>query len=52
MINFQLSLISSSLSTFTCLVEDTEDISKRGFFTGYVSNTMVFDIAARSAVMV
>ena len=35
MINFQLSLISSSLSMFTCLMEDTEDISKRGFFTGY-----------------
>ena len=35
MINFQLSMISSSLSMFTCLMEDTEDISKRGFFTGY-----------------
>ncbi len=35
MINFQMSMISSSLSMFTCLMEDTEDISKRGFFTGY-----------------
>jgi UDP-sugar transporter A1/2/3 len=35
MINLELSMISSSLGMFTCLMEDTEDISRRGFFSGY-----------------
>lgn len=35
MINLELSMISSSLGMFTCLMEDTEAISRRGFFSGY-----------------
>lgn len=35
MINLELSMISSSLGMFTCLMEDTEAISARGFFSGY-----------------
>lgn len=35
MINLELSMISSSLGMFTCLMEDTEAISTRGFFSGY-----------------
>lgn len=35
MINVQLSLLSTSISFFACLGEDTEEIARRGFFHGY-----------------
>lgn len=35
MINIELSLLSTALSMFACLMEDTEEISRRGFFHGY-----------------
>jgi UDP-sugar transporter A1/2/3 len=35
MINIELSLLSTALAMFACLVEDTEEISRRGFLHGY-----------------
>ena len=35
MINIELSLLSTALAMFACLVEDTEEISRRGFFHGW-----------------
>jgi solute carrier family 35 (UDP-sugar transporter), member A1/2/3 len=35
MINVELSLLSTALAMFACLVEDTEEISRRGFLHGY-----------------
>ena len=35
MINLQMSLVSTSISMFACLIEDTESIARKGFFTGY-----------------
>ena len=48
MINVELSLLSTALAMFACLIEDTEEISRRGFFHGY-NNWVVIVILLQAA---